>query len=154
MSTLQEHLDDLDPVPAIRTLATTLAAGTAVESNRQEQYVSLRPSMEGAVAVYLHRTWISIAVEPDDAIAVAAQLPGATVHPKTPATTYLHVTSEVLVGALDAALSVAREAVAWRAAGPRSSVGTGSAKKVARPVTTCPSHWMALLPSGACPVCG
>ncbi|PWW23491.1 hypothetical protein JD79_02665 [Geodermatophilus normandii] len=154
MSTLEEHLDDLAPAPAIRTLATTLAAETAVESDRQEQYVSLRPSMEGAVAVYLHRTWVSIAVEPDEAAAVAARLPEATVHPKTPATTYLHLTAEALAGAPDAALSVAREAVAWRAAGPRSSVGTGSAKKVAQPVATCPSHWMALLPSGACPVCG
>ena len=59
MTTLQDHLDDLAPTPAVRALATALAERTAVESDRQGTYVSLRPSMEGAVAVYLHRSWIS-----------------------------------------------------------------------------------------------
>ncbi len=154
MSTLQEHLDALDPAPAIRALATSLAATTAVESHRQEPYVSLRPSMEGAVAVYLHRTWISIAVTPDDAAAVGARVPGATLHPKTPATTYLHLAASALAGAAAEVLRVAQEAVARRACGPGSGVAAGSAKKTAQPPGTCPSHWMELLPSGACPECG
>jgi hypothetical protein len=154
VSTLQEHLDALDPAPAIRALATSLAATTAVESHRQEPYVSLRPSMQGAVAVYLQRTWVSIAVDADEATAVAARLPGATVHPKTPATTYLHLSASALAGASAEALRVAQEAVSRRASGPGSGIAAGSVKKTAQPPGTCPSHWMELLPSGACPECG
>ncbi|MGY1709102.1 hypothetical protein ACI8AC_06280 [Geodermatophilus sp. SYSU D00758] len=152
MTTLQQHLDDLDAALPIRTLAAALAGSTAVESGRQEQYVSLRPSMEGAVAVYLHKTWISIAVEPDEAAALAARLPGATIHPKTPATTYLHVSADTLAGAPDATLAIAQGAVTWRAQGPRSGAGSkGSASQKA--AQYCPDHGYELSPSGVCFSC-
>lgn len=154
MSTLQEHLDDLDPSPPIRTLAVELAKRTAVESNRQEQYVSLRPSMEGAVALYLHRQRISIALPPERAPEVVGQLPGATLNHKTPATTYLDVPDHLLGEQPGAVLDLAEEAVAWRATGPMSSPGVGHSKTPEKPPKICPEHYYALTPSGACPVCG
>jgi hypothetical protein len=154
MSTLHEHLDDLDPTPPVRVLATALTAQTAVESDRQEQYVSLRPSMEGAVAVHLHRTRASIALEPARAAEVVGQLPGATLNPKTPATTYVDVPDHVLAEKPATFLEIAAEAVAWRAAGPMSGAGVGHAKKPDKAPQFCSEHWYQLSPSGACPVCG
>jgi hypothetical protein len=87
MSTMQEHLDDLDPAAPIRALAAELATIASVEPDRQEHYVSLRPSTEGAVAVYLHRTRVSIALPPERAPEVIGRLPDATLNAKTPATT-------------------------------------------------------------------
>lgn len=154
MSTLQDHLDDLAPAAPVRTLATELAKRTAVESDRQEQYVSLRPSMEGAVAVYLHRTRISIALPPERAPEVVGHLPGATLNSKTPATTYLDVPSDVLATNPQAILHLAADAVAWRTSGPMSSFGVGHAKGPEKTTKICPQHYYALTPSGACPVCG
>jgi hypothetical protein len=153
MSTLQEHLDDLDPTPAVRTFASALAGRTAVESDRQAHYVSLRPSMEGAVAVYLNRTWISIALSPERAAELDGTVPGASLDKKTAATTYLRAGDDVLAGQHDVLLGIAEEAVAWRANGPKSSVGIGSPKKSEQALQFCPKHQMALLPSGACPDC-
>ena len=149
MTTLQEHLDDLDPTAAVRQFATELAKRTAVESDRQEQYVSLRPSMEGAVAVYLHRARVSIALPPERAPEIVGQLPGGTLIHTTPATTYLVVPDHVLAGACPA-LDVATEAVAWRASGPSSSAGGGHAKKAEKAPQLCPKHGYALTPSGSC----
>lgn len=154
MNVLQQHLDDLAPTAPIERLATDLAGHSAIESDRQGPYVSLRLSMEGAVAVYLHRTWISIALAPDRALETIGQLPGATLDKKTPATTYAHVNDDVLADRYGTALQIAVEAVAWRSTGPRSSVGTGSAKHGSKPVGTCPVHRYELLTSGACPECG
>ncbi len=154
MTTLHEHLDDLDPTPAVRALATDLAGWTTVESDRQAQYVSLRPSTESAVAVYLHRTWVSIALPPERAPQVVGDVPGATPDRKTPATTYLHVDAGSLDDRYDVILSASREAMDWRAHGPRSSVGTGAAKKGEQAPEICSTCWMQLLPSGACADCG
>jgi hypothetical protein len=154
MSTLEQDLDDLEPTPPIHALATELDKRTDIESDRQAQYVSLRPSFEGAVAVYLHKTWVSIAHAPDLAAEVAAQLPEASLDHKTPATTYLHVPDHVVAAKPDVVLGIAAEAVAWRAAGPKSSVGIGHTKKPETTSQTCPEHWYELSPSGACPVCG
>jgi len=154
MNTMQQHLDDLGPTPPVRSLADELAKRTAVESDRQEQYVSLRPSMEGAVAVYLHRTRVSIALPPERAPEVASQLHGAALNHKTPATTYLDVPDGVLAAQPGLVLELAAEAVAWRASGPMSSLGIGHAKQPEKAVNICPQHFYALTPSGACPVCG
>lgn len=153
MTTLPEHLDDLDPTPEVRALATDLAGWTTVESDRQAQYVSLRPSTESAVAVYLHRTWVSIALPPERALQVASDVPGATLDKKTPATTYLHVDADSLGIRYAVVLGIAKEAMSWRATGPRSSVGTGAAKKDEQASKICPRCRMELLPSGACGAC-
>jgi hypothetical protein len=154
MSTLQQDLDHLGPTPPIRDLATQLHKRTAIESDRQRQYVSLRPSLEGAVAVYLHRTWISVALPPERATHVVSLVPGSTLDTKTPATTYWHVTADAVAGAADTVLDVAHEAVDWRARGPKSSVGAGHAKKAEKKLGSCPDHWLELLPSGKCSECG
>jgi hypothetical protein len=154
VNVLQQHLEDLAPTARIEQLATDLAGRSAIESDRQAQYVSLRPSMEGAVAVYLHKNWVSLALPPERALEVIGQLPGATLDKKTPATTYVHISDEVLEERYDVAVQVAGEAVSWRATGPRSSVGTGSTKSPAKQIGSCPVHHLQLLPSGACPDCG
>ncbi|MGY1640852.1 hypothetical protein ACI782_06915 [Geodermatophilus sp. SYSU D00703] len=153
MSTLHDHLDDLDPAPPVRALATDLAGWTSVESDRQAQYVSLRPSTENAVAVYAHKTWISIALSPERALQVVGEVPGATLDNKTPATTYLHVAADSLGDRYAVVLGIAKEAMGWRATGPKSSVGTGSPKKGEQASKICPACQMELLPSGACGAC-
>ncbi|MGY1690357.1 hypothetical protein [Geodermatophilus sp. SYSU D01105] len=153
MSTLHDHLDDLAPSPAVRALASDLAAWTTVESDRQAQYVSLRPSTDSAVALYAHKTWVSIALPPERAPEVVGDVPGATLDEKTPATTYLHVDADLLADRYDVVLAIAKEAMDWRVHGPRSSVGTGSAKKGEQARDVCPTCRMELLPSGACGSC-
>ena len=153
MNVLQQHLDDLGPTTSIKRLAMELSQHSAIESDRQGPYVSLRPSMEGAVAVYLHRTWISIALAPERALEIISQFPGATLDKKTPATTYVHLADTVLTEYFATALQVAGEAVLWRSTGPLSNVGTSSAKKGSKPLGSCPVHHYELLPSGACPEC-
>ena len=153
MNTLQQHLEELCPAAAIERLATDLARHSAIESDRRGPYVSLRPSMEGAVAVYLHRTWISIAMAPERAMAIISQLPGATLDKKTPATTYVHLSDTVLAEHYATALQIAGEAVVRRSTGPLSSAGDRVAKRVSKPSGTCPVCRYELLPSGRCSEC-
>ena len=153
MSDLTQHLDHLDPTPPVRTLAMTLAGRTAIESYRQAQYVSLRPSLHGAVALYLHRRYASIALPPERALAVAPLLPGALLRKKTPATTYLVLEDGLLSTHAQLVTDLAEEAVAWRAAGPKSAVGAGSSKKTSKEPEFCLVHNIQLLPSGACADC-
>ncbi|MGY1753815.1 hypothetical protein [Blastococcus sp. SYSU D01042] len=153
MSTLQEHLDDLAPTPPVRQLAEKLATRTAIESNRAGTYVGLRPSLSGAIAVYAHRNRVSIALPPERAAEAAHQFPGATEERKDATTTYLHLGDDLLGQHGAAALDLAVEAVAGKAAGPTSTLG-GHAKKPAKAPKICPDHFFALTPSGACPVCG
>lgn len=152
MSTLQEHLDDLDPTPPVRSLAEELATQTAIESDRAADYVSLRPSMSGAIAVYAHRNRVSIALPPEWAADAASQFHGAT-EEKKGSTTYLRLSDELLSQHAAAVLDLTVEAVAWKAAGPSSALG-GHATKPEKASQTCPKHWFELSPSGACPVCG
>ena len=152
MTTLQQHLDGLAPTSTVRKFAMELATRTAVDSASAPGYVSLRPSMSGAFAVYAHRHQVSIALPPERAAEVASQLPGATQDKKGP-TTYLRLRDDLLAQHAAAALDLAVEAVAWKAAGPSSTLG-GHAKKPEKVSESCPKHWMELSPSGACPVCG
>ena len=153
MSNLQRHLDDLDPSPAIRELAATVAGRTAIESDRQEQYVSLRPSMEGAVALYLHRTYASIALPPERAASLAAQIPGSQLRKKTPATSYLVLPDQMVAEQPQLAADLADEAVAWRATGPKSSVGSGHQAKTEKEPKISPGYWYPLLTSSVCSEC-
>ena len=151
MSTLQEHLDDLAPTAPVRQFATELTRRTAVESHRADDYVSLRPSMSGAIAVYAHRNRVSIALTPERAIAAVSRLPGATPEKKGP-TTYLHLSDDLLAQHARAVLELAVEAVAWKAAGPTSTLG-GHIKQAQKFPQTCPEHSQPLTPSGVCWQC-
>ncbi|MCF6508705.1 hypothetical protein E9549_15015 [Blastococcus sp. MG754426] len=152
MSTLQAHLDDLAATPPVRSLAEALAARTAIESDRTGTYVSLRPSLSGAIAVYAHRNRISIGLPPERAAEVVARFPGAKQEEKGP-TTYLQLSDELLANHATAVMDLAVEAVTWKAAGPASTLG-GHAKQSEKAPQICPEHWYALSPAGACPVCG
>ncbi len=151
MSTLHEHLDDLAPTPPVRTLASELAKRTAIESDRAHDYVSLRPSMSGAIAVYAHRNRVSIGLPSEQGVKAMSQLPGATEEKKGP-TTYLHLSDDVLVQHAAAALDLAVEAVAWKATGPTSTLG-GHAKKPEKAPKIRPKHFEALTSSGVCWKC-
>ena len=146
MSTLQDHLDNLGATPPVRTLAVQLATRTAIESDTANGYVSLRPSMSGAIAIYAHRNRVSIGLPPVRAAEAASHFPGATEEKKGP-TTYLHLSDELLAQHAAAVLDLAVEAVAWRAAGPPSTLG-GHATKQEKASQTCPRHWLELSPRG------
>ncbi|WP_138732043.1 hypothetical protein [Modestobacter excelsi] len=88
MTTLQDHLDDFDPAAPVRQFATGLALKTAIEAHRAHDYVSLSPSMEGGIAVYVHRRRVSIALSPERAAEAVSRFQGATAEKKG-ATTYL-----------------------------------------------------------------
>lgn len=153
MKRLQEHLDDLAPVAALRLFATSLAACASVDSDRQAGYVSLRPPLEGAIAVYVLRDRISIALPPPRALQVAPHLPRAVLQKKTPATTYLVMDAAAVAAQQHLVLDVAAEAVEWRASGPKVQLGSSTSKKPAKEPMFCPEHWVELLPSGRCPFC-
>ena len=76
MTTLQEHLDELDPTAPIRNLCTELAKRTAIESDITKDYASLRPAMSGAIAVFAHRNRVSIGLPPEQSSDVVSRFPG------------------------------------------------------------------------------
>ncbi|SNS43134.1 hypothetical protein SAMN04488107_2522 [Geodermatophilus saharensis] len=152
MSTLQEHLDDLDPAPAIRALALAIARQRSVDAGRRDDYVSLAPP-QSEIAVYLHRNRVSIALPPEKAGTAALQIEGATLQDKE-STVYLRVGADVLAEHTNDMTSWALAAYDWKAAGPMSS-HSGSAKSAAsqRPEKFCPVHHVPLSPSGVCFSC-
>lgn len=115
MPELVSLLDELDPHDVVRALVVDVAARHAVSPDRQSDYVSLRPGGGGPIAVYVHRGLVSIALQPATAAAKAVHVPGATLDPKTPATTYLEVPSSAFAGAEESLLTLCGEALAWRA---------------------------------------
>ncbi|WP_336031150.1 hypothetical protein [Geodermatophilus sp. FMUSA9-8] len=117
MSALLDDLADLGPVPAIHDLATALTSRVEVISKWTGPYVSLRPANGGAVACYLHKTWVSIALPAEDAKAVLVAVPGATLDEKSPRTAYLHASATVLAEHAELVRLIAEQSLAWRAGG-------------------------------------
>ena len=122
-----------------RTFVLELAAARNVESGRRSNYVSLRPTVDGAIAVYAHASKISIALAPERAASVPHELPGAELQLKTPATTYLQVEEQTLQASYAEVLALATEAVDWRATGPKMTAADGRHAVAIKPVEYCPT---------------
>lgn len=116
MTDLKAALDDLAPEAAVRALVEQVAAQRSVAPERIADYVSLRPSGGGPIAAFVHRTFVDVAQPPAVAAGKAADVPGATLDEKTPATTYVRVPLAAVD--LPGVLTMVKEALVWRSSMP------------------------------------
>jgi hypothetical protein len=150
MRSLEERLQDLNPTSVIATLVRDLDKERSIASDRRANYLSLRPTPVGAIAVYTHSLHVSIAVEPAKAVALRGTMPYADQILKTPATTYLVVKDTDLNAHFKAVLELAIQSVDWRASGPSMTLGSGHQNKPVVEVETCPNCWTQVTPAGEC----
>jgi len=120
MSGLDQDLDNLGPVPVVRRFVTELTTQRSVQSDRQGNYVSLRPApIDSPIALYIYRDQIEIALDPHVAKPLAQSIPGASLRSHTRATTYVGVSASVLESHRGKALDLASRSLSWRADGVR-----------------------------------
>lgn len=150
MSRLTEHLEDLAPSDVISRFVLALAERRNVESDRRNVYLSLRPSLDGAIAVYVHREFVSIALDPDAATNAQRSHPSARMQRKTPATTYAVISSDDLAATFDTVVELAAGAVDWRASGPKWSVGSDKTGLGRREPDICPDCNLVITPANTC----
>ena len=108
---VDEALAELQAVPAVSALVRALAERRPVAGETRASYLSLRPAQGGRIAVYVHRSRVSIAVRPEEAEAFAASVAGVGLEPRSAATTYISASAQVLTTAADAVLELAVHAV-------------------------------------------
>jgi hypothetical protein len=150
MKNLEERLKDLNPTSVIATFVRDLDKERNVASDRRASYVSLRPTPVGAIAVYSHPHHLSIAVEPQKAVALRGLMPYADQILKSPATTYVVVKDTDLSSHFTAVLELAIQSVDWRASGPSTTLGSGHHNKPVVEVEICPDCNYQVTPSGEC----
>jgi hypothetical protein len=152
MTTLQDHLDDLDPAAPVRQFATGLAWKTAIEAHRAHDYVSLSPSWRAVLPSTYTSVGCPSPLDPERAAEALSRVPGRNGGeegrndiPAAPRRTV----GAAGRGRLDPAVG----AVGWRAAGPTSTLG-GHAENSQKVPQMCPTHFYELSPSGPRPTCG
>ena len=150
MTNLEERLQDLNPTSKIKALVRDLAQARSIASDRRANYLSLRPSPVGAIAVYTHSQHVSIAVEPAKAVALRTAMPFADQILKTPSTTYMVVKDTDLNAHFKIVLELAVQSVDWRATGPSMTLGSGPQNKPVLEPETCPNCWTQVTPAGEC----
>lgn len=150
MTSLDERLQDLNPTSTIAKLVGDLDKERSLASDRRASYLSLRPALVGAIAVYTHSQHVSIAVEPAKAVTLRATMPYADQILKTPATTYLVVKDADIRVHFKAVLELAVQSIDWRAIGPSMTLGSGPQNKLVMERETCPDCWTEVTPAGEC----
>jgi hypothetical protein len=150
---LNDDLAELHPAPEIARLLQDISNLRSVESDRRSDYLSLRPSPVGAIALFAHAGRVAIAKEPHLAVKNASRLHAATLRRATPATTYLLVDEQAIGQAHDVVLELALAAVDWRESGPPLTLESRTGQASARPVEICANGWQVITPSGACGCC-
>lgn len=108
-----EHLRQLNPDQQIADLISRVAKVREIRSEHRS-YVSIAPVPGRGIALYVHRSRISIALPPARAEEVLSSFPDLTRERKSPATTYVVVHAASLRRSFDGALGLALEAVDWR----------------------------------------
>ena len=144
---LNDPVDDLGPAQSIRRFVNDVAEQRPVLRARRHGYVSLRPSGDRAVAVYVHANRVSIACDPLKASSL--NLPGRK-DPVTPATTYVVLDSNELDTAHAAAVKLAVESLDWRAAGPSWSERGARGQLADLEQEICPDCRFVITPAGTC----
>lgn len=144
---LSSHLDDLAVAPAVREYVAAVTARRPVLSDRRGDYVSLRPTVDRPIAVYVHANRVSIACEPAKAASMA--WPGRK-QKATPATTYMILDAAPLPAARAHAEDLAVDALHWRSSGPTQVMGRARAAAAARVEDICPDCWRVITPAGTC----
>lgn len=134
MTELTAALDDLAPEPGVRTLVEAVAAKRSVAAERVAAYVSLRPGIGGPIAAFVHRAYIDVAQPPPVAPIKAAEIPGATLIEKTPATTYVHVPLAAV--GLPGVLTMVQEALQWRSTMP-DTTGVDASRRISTSSQPC-----------------
>ena len=147
LTEMNGHLDDLGATQSIRRFVHDVAGQRPVLPTRRSAYVSLRPSVDRAVAVYVHANRVSIACDPLKASSL--NLPGRK-DPVTPATTYVVLDSDHLDTAHAAAVQLAVESLDWRAAGPSRSERAARGQVADLEQEVCPDCRFVVTPAGTC----
>jgi hypothetical protein len=147
---LDAPLADLGPTPVVATLVEDLTTQRSLAADRRSNYLSLRPVPLGAIAVYVHRDRISVAMDPAKATRDITSVPGAKAQHRTPATTYVVIDADTISASYPAVLRWVVEAIDWRASGPQSTVGKGRSRSNSAERPICPNGWMEITPSGSC----
>lgn len=150
---LDQDLADLHPAPEIARLLQDISNLRSVESDRRSDYLSLRPSPVGAIALFAYAGRVAIAMEPHIAVKNASRLHTATLRRATPATTYFLVDEQAIGQAHDVVLELALAAVDWRDSGPPLTLESRTGQASARPVKICANGRQVITPSGACGCC-
>ena len=101
-------LDRLGASEPVRELALRVQQARPLVAALRSSYVSLAGA--GGVAIYVHPTRVSLALDPDRAVLVVRELPGAVLQPRSTATTYVVLDGQVLAAAPQASLKWALEA--------------------------------------------
>jgi len=143
-------LSDLRPESAIDRLARALVAARSVRTERRSDYVSLRPGSDAAIAVYVHKNRVSVALDPLEAPSLTHGITGADLQRITPATTYAVIDAASVGRAHDAVLELAFKALGWRAQGPRFAVGERGRQGAELVRDTCPTCWETIALNGEC----
>ena len=145
---LDGQLEDLNASPTVRRLVRDVSKRRSVLTDRRGNYLSVRPLMVGAIAVYAHTNKISIAVEPSKAEAL--HLAGKSLRTPTSSTTYVVLESADVQSAYPEVLDLAIEALDWRATGPAVTLGHDRGAHPNREVEICPECWTEITPAGTC----
>ncbi len=149
MSQLVDHLANLGPDRSILKLVRAAARERVLESGRRADYVSLRPP-DQAIACYVHRNRVSIAIDPGKADPLPHRIAGTRLERRGP-TTYVIAPTGVVAGREADALNLLLESIDWRAAGGRGrALGDRASKRTAREPDVCPNCWTQIAPAGAC----
>lgn len=148
---LSEQLSQIEAHAHVRAFAVELAARCSLDTEVRGHYVSLRPALQGAIAVYCNRQLIDISTEPHKIHDAVAAVPGSRAGKDTGGTVYLRVPADALTGdGLAQALQWAETAVNWSATDRRlgaRNAERGPEARVGELCLTC--HQIKAL-SGAC----
>ncbi len=123
-----EDVGRLNPDQQVAALINQVAKVREVRSEHRG-YVSIAPLVGRGIALYVHRSRISIALPPERAEGVLRAFPAFAIERKSPATTYVVVHAAALRDFFDGALGLALEAIDWRSGLHRPAPILGAAPR-------------------------
>lgn len=151
---IADGLETLGVAEGLRGLVEELSTVESLTADPPiSGYVGVRPNIHGDISAYVHKSVVSLALEPHRARA-GAELTGASLQQKNPTTWFLRLTPDMVTAHHDVVLRLAGEAVHKSAAGPPYEGGKEAARlaKAARDI--CPlCHQYVLSVAGNC-MCG
>ncbi|MEW1959559.1 hypothetical protein [Kineococcus sp. NPDC059986] len=150
--TIEDDLRTLGAVPGITGAVLRATEARAVSPVPLGDRIRLHPATVGATAAFVRARSIDIATEPHLAAAAAARLPGAQLHPTSPATTMVRVDSALIAAHPDEVHDQLLRALDWRAHGPRWTLHSqsGASASAALAVPACCPLGHQLSANGTC----
>lgn len=147
-------LDELEAPEVFRHLVDDLAKQEQLTSDPVTAgYVGVRPQVHGTISLYVHRSSVSVALEPERARRAAEKI-GGSLQQKNPTTWFLRLKPEVVTALYEYVLELGLAALAKSVAGPAYEGGQDAARGFAAARPICGScHQYELAANGTC-LCG